>query len=408
MHCGKEKNTINQIGQRLKQISARIAHKVSTGTGKNARMLKRLKSLPVNRHQVMFFTFQGDYTCNPKYISQEMFRRRLPWEQVWVTMEKPEAVRSHFPEEAALVQFGTKEYYQRLSTSGFLIDNAFNFVKGNISKKPGQIYLETMHGSLGLKRIGPDVVRNEKRNQRGFLCGELTDYAFSNSTFETMVYDTSFWPQRKVKETGHARNDIFFSSAEEQQAFKEKVCRTFHIPASVHLALFAPTFRNSDEDSDYEFIDFSALKEALTHRFGGEWVILNREHHSTKIRAEIAQDGVLDANDYPDIQELMMAIDVGITDYSSWIFDYVLRHKAGFLYTPDLEKYDQARGFYYPIDEAPFPVCRTNRELTEAVRNFSDESFERKVAGFLERRGCVDDGHASERIVDLMVQMADS
>ena len=117
---------------------------------------------------------------------------------------------------------------------------------------------------------------------------------------------------------------------------------------------------------------------------------------------------MLDANDYPDIQELMMAIDVGITDYSSWIFDYVLRHKAGFLYTPDLEKYDQARGFYYPIDEAPFPVCRTNRELTEAVRNFSDESFERKVAGFLERRGCVDDGHASERIVDLMVQMADS
>lgn len=371
-------------------------------------LLKRMKSLPINRHQVMFFTFQGEYTCNPKYISQEMFRRELPWEQVWVTMEKPEEVRSHFPEEAALVRFDSKEYYKSLTTSGFLIDNAFNFLKGSIIKKPGQIYLETMHGSLGLKRIGPDVVRNEKRNHRGFLCGELTDCAFSNSTFETMVYDTSFWPQSKVKETGHARNDIFFSSEEEQRAFKEKVCQTFKIPASVHLALFAPTFRNSDEDFDYEFIDFRALKEALTLRFGGEWVILNREHHSTKNRTEVTQDGVLDANDYPDIQELMMAIDVGITDYSSWIFDYVLRHKAGFLYTPDLDKYDQARGFYYPIDESPFPVCRTNRELAESIRDFSEESFERKVAEFLERRGCVDDGHASQRIVDLMVQMADS
>ena len=398
----KSRSLLMRTVRKIKRTGHEAVYCVRNNAWKEMSVLWKTKDLPVDPHQAMFFTFQGEYTCNPKYISQEVFRRKLPWKQVWVTMDLPENVRGRFPKDVELVQFRSREYYRALNTSGFLIDNAFNFPKGIINKKPGQIYLETMHGSLGLKRIDPDAVRNEKRNRRGRICGDLTDYAFSNSTFETIVYDSSFWPRRKVVETGHARNDIFFSTETVRQSFKEKVCHVFNIDYSVHLALFAPTFRNSDEKSDYEPIDFDMLREALSTRFGGEWIILNRAHRSTKNREKIIREFVLDANDYPDIQELMMAIDVGITDYSSWIFDYVLRRKPGFLYTPDLERYDQARGFYYPIEESPFPVCRTNEILKQAICDFSYDSFERNVADFLARRGCVDDGHASERIVDMM------
>ena len=362
---------------------------------------------PLDFQKVMFFTFQGDYTCNPKYISREIIRRGLPWKQVWVTLTDPETVRDHFPEGVKLVRFDSKEYYAELGTSGMLVDNAFNFPKGVIKKRKRQTYWETMHGSLGLKRIGPEDIHNEKRNQRGRRCGALTNYALSNSSFETMVYETTFWPRHKIVETGHARNDIFYIGPEEQERIKRKVCEWFGVGEGVRLAMYAPTFRNRDEQSDYEPLDFERLHRALTERFGGEWILLNRNHQATKEEhpAELPPY-VLRAEAYPDIQELMIAIDVGITDYSSWICDYVLTNKPGLLYVPDLSTYDQARGFYYPLEETPFPICETNDALADAVARYDEAAYRQAVDAFLKARGCVDDGHASERIVDMMEEVS--
>ena len=150
------------------------------------------------------------------------------------------------------------------------------------------------------------------------------------------------------------------------------------------------------------------LKEALEERFGGQWRILNRAHHSSlKTAVASTLPYVLDANNYPDIQELMMAIDLGITDYSSWICDYVLRYKPGFLYTPDIENYKDNRGFYYPLQETPFPICSSNAELADKIRSFDLEQYQKATEKFLAARGCVDDGHASEKIVDMMQKLVE-
>jgi len=74
------------------------------------------------------------------------------------------------------------------------------------------------------------------------------------------------------------------------------------------------------------------------------------------------------------------------------------------LYTPDLDLYRSALGFYYPIQEAPYPIAENNSEVAEAVRNFDDETFHKAVDVFLKARGCMDDGQASKRIVDILKQ----
>lgn len=366
---------------------------------------KTMEKNAVEKGKIMFFTFQGDYTCNPKYISEEMIRRNLPWKQVWVTFKNPQDVKDMFPPGVEIVKFNTKSYYDAMSSSQVWIDNAFNFVKGFIRKKKNQLYIQTMHGSLGLKKIGPDSVDNEKRNQRGFLCGDLTDICISNSSFETMVYETSFWKGSDIRELGHARNDIFFINDNEIARIREKVSDYFGINVGTHMALYAPTFRSKNEATEYEEIDFERLKEALEKRFKGDWVILNRAHHTSlkkKNATETELPYVLNANDYPDIQELMMVIDMGITDYSSWICDYVLTHKPGILYTPDLDSYDHNRGFYYPIEETPFPICQNNDELVTNILGFNTDVFKNRTDEFLNARGCIDDGHASEHIVDMI------
>lgn len=370
---------------------------------------KTMKNNSIEKGKIMFFTFQGNYTCNLKYISMEIFRRNLSWNQVWVTLDNPENDVEAFPPEVKVVKFNTKEYYDELSRAQIWIDNAFNFPKGFVDKKKEQTYIQTMHGSLGLKKIGPDVVDDKKRNERGFLCGSLTDICISNSSFETMVYRTSFWKESHIAEIGHARNDIFFISDSEIEKIRNKVCLYFGIETNVRMALYAPTFRQGLEVVEFEEIDFCRLREALEKRFGCNWFILNRAHHSAIKNSESSElPYVMDANYYPDIQELMMAIDMGITDYSSWICDYVLTYKPGVLYTPDLDSYDHNRGFYYPIEETPFPICRSNDELVDAILSFDEDIFKVATDKFLAARGCVDDGHASEHVVDMLVDMIEN
>ena len=151
----------------------------------------------IEKRKIIFLTFQGKYTCNPKYICNEIIRQGLQWGLVWVIYDEM-CDTSGFPEQVRLVLAGTSEYFKELYSSHIWIDNAFCIARNNIRKRPEHIYIETMHGSLGIKRIGPNDVKDRLRNKRGYRCGKLTDYCISNSSFENDVYRTSFWKNTKM------------------------------------------------------------------------------------------------------------------------------------------------------------------------------------------------------------------
>ena len=96
----------------------------------------------------------------------------------------------------------------------------------------------------------------------------------------------------------------------------------------------------------------------------------------------------------------MIAADIGVTDYSSWIFDYILLKRPGFILADDLEEFEKSRDFYYPLSETPFPISTNNETFIEQIRMFDEREYQKAVTRFLEARGCMEDGHASERIVE--------
>lgn len=366
------------------------------------RLSKRCcKRVRVENKKLFFITFQGRYTCNPKYICNEIIRQGLEWDLVWA-VNAFDDYKNEFPEQVRTVEIGSEEYFKELYSSHLWIDNAFCIARHHVKKRPEHVYVETMHGSLGIKRIGPEDVKDKLRNKRGFRCGEMTDFCISNSSFETEVYKTSFWANAEILEYGHARNDFLLTKDEEKLKFnRKKVHLYFNIADDVKIALYAPTFRD-DDSNKIEKIDYPGLKEMLKLRFGGEWAIIYRTHakDANNRNSKQLESDVYCGADYPDIQELMLATEVGITDYSSWIFDYVLLKRPGFLYAPDLKKYDAERGFYYPIETSPFPVTKSNEELKRSILGFDEEVFLKDVEKFLENKGCVDDGNASSRIVE--------
>ena len=115
---------------------------------------------------------------------------------------------------------------------------------------------------------------------------------------------------------------------------------------------------------------------------------------------------MLNAGEYSDIQELLSCTEVGITDYSSWICDYLLTGRPGFLFAADMEKYEQKdRDFFYPLSSMPYPLALNNAELVQNILHFENLGFKEKCRAFLAEKGCMDDGHAAERIVDFIEEI---
>ena len=54
-------------------------------------------------------------------------------------------------------------------------------------------------------------------------------------------------------------------------------------------------------------------------------------------------------------------------------------------------------------DEIPFPVATTNDELDAMIRSFDYDQYKERSKEFIEQTGIMEDGHASERLVDLLM-----
>lgn len=230
---------------------------------------------------------------------------------------------------------------------------------------------------------------------------ECINYLISNSIFEEEIYKKHISNTAEIKSFGHPRNDIFFK---DNNAIKEKIYKQFGLDKNSKILLYVPTFRDNNRISCYN-IDYEKLFEPLKNKFGGDWKIFIRLHprivHLTNILIP-KHNSIYDVTTYPDIQELLAITDIAITDYSSCIFDFMLTRKPGFIYAADIEEYNTDRGFYYPLEDTPFPIAQNNDELINNILNFDNEKYKKAVETFLRDKGCIEDGEASKRVVNLI------
>ena len=115
----------------------------------------------------------------------------------------------------------------------------------------------------------------------------------------------------------------------------------------------------------------------------------------------------MDVSDHPDINDLYLAADVLVTDYSSAMFDFALTGKPIVLFAYDVEHYrDVLRGFYFDLDEiTPGPVLRTLEEVLDALSDLPGVRTEwsDRYQAFRARFCHAEDGHAADRVLDLVL-----
>lgn len=345
-----------------------------------------------------------------EWLSEQEAAVKAPSREELMAACEIRKIEAFIEEHVHFIKTNTYEYFEAAAASKVLFTNSLlgdKFYPFPVRKD--QVVVETWHGSLGIKRFDPAHYNtNVTWPIAAARTGKLTTQIISNSSFEDGVFRETFWKETPILKYGHARNDIFFPQSEQVRSYlKQRFCKDNGLSEDTKFALYAPTFR---DDHNFAVYDLNAEQtlNALRKRFGGEWKLLLRYHDNDKggeaKKNTVKSCDVIDVTKYPDMQSLLAFTDVGITDYSSWIYDYVLLRKPGFLFAMDRSKYDNERGFYFRLEDTPFPVSTDSDELEESILSFDEELFRKRVTEFLSDKGCMDDGDASVRIADQVME----
>lgn len=356
---------------------------------------------PVEKNKIVFDCFNGSgYGCNLKYIANEIIRQNLPYKMVWLV----ENMNEDMPECIKKVKYGTFEAKKEYATAKLWIRNC----KSNmgVRKRKGQYYLQTWHGGVGIKAIEADVenMLPESYVRESKIDSKMTDYVLSNSDWFTALVKRAFWYDGEILKTGLPREDILFNG---DDTIADKVKGYYGIE-NKKIVLFAPTFRN-EEIEDHYILNYDELIDALKKKYGGEFVVLRRLHPNllhSDISTIINDEMVIDATNYPDVQELLLAADILITDYSSLMMEMMYLKKPVFLLVRDYKEYlANERSAYFELGSMPFPICETQEELYEKIINFNETEYDVNRATFIKQLGFYETGNAVKNVVKHIVSI---
>ena len=359
------------------------------------------KTTPIKINRVVFDSYNGrGYSDSPKAICEVLLRSGEELELLWLCRD--EAAAKTLPEGVTAVPNTGMKKIKALASAKVWVDNCRKYE--NLKRK-NQVYLQTWHG-FALKKLEADVADKlepayvEAAKRDSAQC----DAFISGSAFMTKLYRERFWYQGAVLELGTPRNDIFYR---DHAALHAKVCKALGLPEDRKLALYAPTFRD-DHSIDAYRLDAAMVRRKCEENFKGEWSVLIRLHPNVaqQSAALFAYDGdrLVDATAYPDMQELLCAAGLLITDYSSSMFDYALTGKPIVQFATDIEAYQKDRDFYFPLDALPFPLARSNEELETILTDLQPLWTSPAWAEFAREQGFCEDGNASVKCAALILQ----
>lgn len=362
--------------------------------------IKMFSLLPL-QNKVVLENFNGrGMGDDPKYIALALLEKRLEKiKLIWLCND----TKASYPKGITPVKYKSLRSLYELSTAKVWVYNTKGGFK--IPKRKGQYYIQTWHASMGLKKIEKDGNLSPVYQRYLEKDAAMTDLMYGNNDFYVKLYKERFWYNGPVLKTSVPRMSPLLNE-KKRLCLNDKVRAFYGLRKDEKIVLYAPTFRNTNDLSIYQF-DYDKLIKAADQRFGGKHVLLLRLHPKIAEKKGLLLNGkaVIQASDYPDMQELLAATDLLISDYSSSVFDFAATEKPVLLYTPDLDEYlNNDRGLYFQPSEWPFPIAKSVAELCGLIASFDIQEYKRRFFEFYEKIGYSDDGNGDVAIADIVLE----
>ena len=292
----------------------------------------------------------------------------------------------------------------RVASSRLVVVDDYFFPIYPVKKRPGVTIVQVWHACGAFKRFGRATLEAEWGADQTFLewvpIHSNYDLTLVSSASIAPIYAEAFGqPVETISAAfGIPRTDALLPSPR-RDAAERAVRERLGLRDGRTTILYAPTFRGADLKGAAapELLDIAALYRAL----GSEYRLILRLHPFVKSAMRIPPevgDFVVDASAEPDVNEVMLAGDILVSDYSSIIFEYALLNRPMAFLAPDLAAYERERGFFFDYRTGvPGPVMEETEQLARWIQA---KQFDlQRVRAFAAASFDVMDGRATERLV---------
>ncbi|EGQ4448497.1 glycosyltransferase [Staphylococcus pseudintermedius] len=398
----------NQLSRKYKFIAAPILKRAKSKYQKKVNQYAQLyHSTSIKPHQILYQVRDGKSITDSPYAiflglnAHETFSN---YQHIWV-VDHPDTLvfyQEKFKvfQNVSFVIKESNEYLKALTESKFLINNAT--FPAYFTKKPQQIYINTWHGTP-LKHMGFDVKNNLKGSQNTMKNFLASDYMISPNAHTTNIFKHAFkldgLYSGEILEIGYPRIDLTINTTANEA--REYLAEHLNLKKNP-IILYCPTWRgknvNDPENSLLNvFEEIKLLNQKLPHQ------VLVKVHPFVYSKAkEMPELKPYLVPDFLDTNQLMPAVDLMITDYSSIFFDFLVTDKPIVFYVPDLDKYQNERGVYIDLCALPGPVADNIQDVITLVSNesYKDADVQGKYAKFKHNFVNYENGSVTERLIE--------
>ncbi|GAA0523787.1 bifunctional glycosyltransferase/CDP-glycerol:glycerophosphate glycerophosphotransferase [Paractinoplanes ferrugineus] len=351
--------------------------------------------LPVDQSLALYgaYWYRG-VACNPAAIAAKAAELVPEIRPVWVVGK---ARKGSVPAGTDFVEAGSWAYFRALARARYLVNNV-NWPNWMV-KRRGTTHVMTHHGTplktMGLDQIDYPGAATDADFVARMRRADRWDFSVSANAHSTVAWERAYPCGYENLEVGYPRNDRLATATEADAAAARA---KLGVPAGQRVVLYMPTHREW-LPKDTEVLDV----EQLSAELGPDTTLLVRAHYlhvpaAPRVPVAAGKHPITDVSSYPVVEDLYLAADVLITDYSSAMFDYAVLDRPVVLYAPDWIVYREVRGVYFDLaDLSPGPMATDFAQLLEILRgrDYADD----QRAAFRARFCYLDDGGAAERVV---------
>jgi len=389
--------------------------RLTSGSYRTVLRYRRFRSrLPIAGKTVLFESYHGArMSCVPYALFKEMLAdpEFADFRFVWTYNPHDDGgnlIHAKYAKHPRVRFYRrhSRGYVRHLASAKYLVNNkTFHHY---FVKRPEQVHLTSWHATA-FKTLGKDqygsmgqyhnVTRNYLQADylvmpNRFTADVLLDSCDVRSVFPGMVVDA-----------GYPRSDLTINA--DGVAVKQQLADLIGIDPSKKTVLYAPTWRGevgaAIDTSDVIVENITALSAGLPE--GYELLLKVHDRTYAYAKANPALAGLANVPDWFETNELLAAVDVLITDYSSICFDYLCMRRPIIHYVFDRAEYERTRGLYFDMEtEMAGPLCHTAEEVNHVIADIdavAGEYRERHEA-LVERLAYNEDGNASRRVIDIV------
>lgn len=396
--------------------------------------------MPRNRRKIVFGAWSGrQYSCNPRYLMEYVLGRG-GFTCVWVgERHLRNEVLKH--KGAKFAAKGSLAALWHCLTAGVYACNVqwrmdiawiprcrrvklLYLTHGSPDKKTGALQLDGQGGSAST------MANKRKGIIRGLIGGLI-------SSFWDFCYDESAWcsatspvgeeirlsnmPFRLSKDRmlhcGTPRFDFMIHHAKDENLknmLRGKYSRILGLPVDKRWILYVPTWRHNLEDV-FSFTNAVQVKR-LQKQLDTDGAILIEKHHPIILERGTVNGGQFgsvfvisrEQSLHIDMQEILLASDRLITDYSSIYYDYYLVNRPVIHYIYDYEHFMNVdMGFNFDIrNYGGGPFAETEDELLKYLAMTDDALIARRNEKTREHL-MYETGHSCEGYYKLLERLAE-